>query len=217
MGPQAIAFGIRAEIAALPRRDTPHVRALRKEWSVRLKGAEAGEVVAIAQALERAAPQEGKWVGYELIRHHKGAFGAVGPDEVEDFASRLGSWYATDAFGTILSGPLWARGRLADAMFEAWSRSENRWLRRSALVATVGRNGAARGGDPARTFPLCLALAADRDDMVEKAVSWALRYLSQKDRGAVVAFMDQHGGEFRPRVRREVRHKLDTGLKTPRR
>jgi len=202
MGPEEMAARIRAEIADLPRRDTPHVRALRKDWTARLKDEGASAVLALGQAVERASPQEGKWVAYELIRHHKGAFAAVGPGEVEDFATRIESWYATDAFGTILSGPLWAEGRLPDALFEAWSRSQNRWLRRSALVATVGRNGSVPGGDPARTLPLCLALAEDRDDMVEKAVSWALRYLSQKNRAAVVAFTDEHGGRFRPRVRR---------------
>lgn len=215
MSAEATAAEIRADIAALPRRDTPHVRALRKAWTGKLKPAEAADVIAVAQAFEREAPQEGKWVAYELIRHHKAAFAAITEDQVEAFAGRIASWYATDAFGTILSGPLWAKGRLPDAMFEAWSRSESRWLRRSALVATVGLN--ASRPDPGRTFPLCLALAADRDDMVEKAASWALRYLSQKDRDAVWAFMEDHGGKFAARVRREVRNKLSTGLKNPRR
>jgi 3-methyladenine DNA glycosylase AlkD len=218
MSPEAVAAEIRAEIAALPRRDTPSMRALRKGRSAALKSADAAEVIAIAQAFERAAPQEGKWLAYELIRHHATAFAAVSEAQIEDFASRIASWYATDAFGTILSGPLWARGRLSDGLFEAWSRSENRWLRRSALVATVGLNAnlAGRAGDPARTFPICLTLAADRDDMVEKAASWALRYLSQKDQPAVAAFMAEHGERFAARVRREVRNKLLTGLKNRR-
>ena len=215
MDVQAEAAEIRAEIAALPRRDTPSMRALRKRRSTELKAHPAADVIALAQALERASPQEGKWVGYELIRFHPGAFAIVGEAQIEDFAGRIASWYATDAFGTILSGPLWAKARLPDAMFDAWSHSESRWLRRSALVATVGRN--ATRPNPASTFALCLRLAADRDDMVEKAVSWALRYLSQKDRPAVEAFWAEHGERFRPRVQREVRHKLATGVKNPRR
>jgi len=218
MSPEAAAADIRAEIAALPRRDTPSMRALRKSRSASLKSADAAEVIAIARAFERAASQEGKWVAYELIRHHPAAFAAVGEAQVEDFASRIASWYATDAFGTILSGPLWAKGRISDTLIEAWSRSDSRWLRRSALVATVGLNASLPGsaGDPARTFPICLTLAADRDEMVEKAASWALRYLSQKDRPAVAAFMAEHGDMFAARVRREVRNKLTTGLKNRR-
>jgi len=34
--------------------------------------------------------------------------------------------------GTILAGPLWARGRLSDTPIEGWSKSPDRWLRRSA-------------------------------------------------------------------------------------
>lgn len=214
MSAQDVATRYRSEIAALPRRDTPHLRALRRTWSQALKPEAGDHVVAVAEALEAVSPQEGKWLAYELIRHHKAAFAEVSQTVAERFAERAASWYAVDALGTILTGPLWAKGRLPDDLFDAWSRSESRWLRRSALVATVGLNAA--GPDPARTFPLCLRLADDRDDMVEKAVSWALRWLAQKDRGVVEAFMAEHGGRFRPRVRREVGHKLRTGLKSGR-
>lgn len=216
MTPDATAEEMRADIRALPRRDTPHLRAVRKGWSAKLKGAAAADVIEAAQALERDAGQGGKWIAYELIRFHAGAFAAVTEADVEDFAARIASWYATDAFGTILSGPLWAKGQVSDRLIERWSRQESMWFRRSALVATVGLNGAVKGGDAARTLPICLRLAGDREDMIEKAVSWALRYLSQKDRDAVVAFMDEHGGEFCSRVRREVRNKLTTGLKSGR-
>jgi 3-methyladenine DNA glycosylase AlkD len=213
MSPDEIGDQMRADILDLPKRDTPSLRAVRKRWSQKLKTADAGDVIAIALKLERATDQSSKWIGYELIRFHTGAFAAITEAQIADFASRIASWYATDAFGTVLSGPLWAKGRISDALIDGWSRSGDRWLRRSALVATVGRNAA--NADTDATFALCLRLADDRDDMIEKAVSWALRYLSQKDRGAVVAFMAEHGERFRPRVKRELRNKLTTGLKTP--
>jgi 3-methyladenine DNA glycosylase AlkD len=169
MDPIAAAEDIRAELRALPRRDTASVRAVRRTWSKALKGEDAAQAIALALAVERAAGQEGKWIGYELIRFHPAAFRAISEAQIVDFASRIASWYATDAFGTILTGPLWANGRISDGLIDAWSRSPDRWLRRSALVATVGRNAAAP--DTASTFEICLRLAGDRDDMVEKAVS----------------------------------------------
>lgn len=210
---QTTTAAIRAEIAALPRRNTPSIRALRKAWSARLKPLPGRDILAVATDLDLNSPQEGKWVAYELVRFHTAAFAEVTEAEIEDFARRIASWYATDGFGTILSGPLWAAGRLPDAMFEAWSRAESRWLRRSALVATVGLNAARP--DPGRTFSLCLALAGDRDDMVEKAASWALRWLAQKNRDVVAGFMAEHGDRFASRVRREVHNKLATGRKNP--
>lgn len=215
MSAQDTAARYRSEIAALPKRDTPHLRALRKVWSATLKDETGAHVIAVAEALESVSPQEIQWLAYELIRHHKAALAEVSLTVIDCFAERAVSWYAVDALGTILTGRLWAMERLPDEVVEAWSRSESRWRRRLALVTTVGRN--AVKPDPERTFALCLRLADDRDDMVEKAVSWALRWLSQKDRAAVDAFWDVHADSFRPRVRREVAHKLGTGLKTPRR
>ena len=200
------------EIAALPKRDTPSIRAVRRDWSAKLKAASPVEVIAFAQAYERAAGQGGKWVAYELIRFHKGAFAAMGEGEVADFATRVSSWGGVDAFGTILAGPVWANGRVSDSLVDGWSRSPDRWLRRLALVATVGGRIEA-----ARALPLCRQLVGDRDDMVEKALSWALRELSRRDRAAVEAFLADADAQLAARVKREVRHKLATGLKTPRR
>ena len=207
------------DIAALPRRDTASVRAIRRLWSQTLKSASADEVLSIAKAAEAAAGQTGKWVGYELIRFHPAAFAAITEADIAHFASRLASWYAVDAFGTILAGPLWARGRLSDDVVDRWSMAEDRWLRRSALVATVGLNAGAPGGtgNAARTLAICRRLASDRDDMVEKAMSWALRFLSQRDRSSVERFMIEMDGKLPARAVREVRNKLATGLKNPRR
>ena len=208
---------IAREIAALPKRDTASVRAVRRRWSAEVKAAPADEVLATAKRFEATAYQTGKWVAYELIRFHPAAFAAVSERDVADFASRTASWYAVDAFGTILSGPLWAKGRISDGLVARRSISDDRWLRRSALVATVGLNARASGGagDAARTLAICRTLAADRDDMVEKAMSWALRALSQRDRPAVEAFMAEMDGRLAARAVREVRNKLRTGLKTP--
>ncbi len=209
-----LASELSGEIAALPKRDTPSIRAVRRRWSERLKPARASEVLALARAYERGAGQTAKWVAYELIRFHRAAFAEIDETTVDDYASRAVSWYAVDAFGTILAGPLWAAGRIPDGLVEGWSRSPDRWRRRLSLVATVGLNS--RKGDPARTLPICRRLAADRDDMVEKALSWALRFLSQRDRPAVEAFMAEMGEALPARVRREVRRKLATGLKSGR-
>jgi 3-methyladenine DNA glycosylase AlkD len=85
----------------------------------------------------------------------------------------------------------------------------------------VPLNNRARGatspaGDAIRTLVVCRALAADRADMVVKALSWALRELARRDPQAVKAFMAEQGEALAPRVRREVGNKLRTGLKNPR-
>jgi 3-methyladenine DNA glycosylase AlkD len=53
--------------------------------------------------------------------------------------------------------------------------------------------------------------------MVVKALSWALRVLVVHDAEAVEAFLGENEDRLAARVKREVRNKLTTGLKNPRR
>jgi 3-methyladenine DNA glycosylase AlkD len=62
-----------------------------------------------------------------------------------------------------------------------------------------------------------LLLVDDRDDMVVKAMSWALRALSGPDPAAVERFIAERQDRMASRVRREVQSKLTTGLKNSRR
>jgi 3-methyladenine DNA glycosylase AlkD len=84
-------------------------------------------------------------------------------------------------------------------------------------VSTVPLNLRAAGGtgDTARTLEVCRRLAADRDDVVVKALSWALRELVVWDPEAVRAVLHDQGDALAARVRREVNAKLNTGLKAP--
>jgi len=86
-----------------------------------------------------------------------------------------------------------------------------------AVVSTVPLNNTARGGhgDAVRTLAVCELVKADRDDMVVKAVSWALRELARKDPRAVHKYVKTNDKLLAARVLREVNNKLKTGLKTP--
>ena len=54
-------------------------------------------------------------------------------------------------------------------------------------------------------------------DMVAKGMSWALRDLSKRDRQAVEQFLEEHEKVLPALVKREVRNRLVTGRKNPRR
>jgi hypothetical protein len=72
-------------------------------------------------------------------------------------------------------------------------------------------------GDTERTLAVCRLLVDDRDHMVVKALSRALRALAGRGPAAVRAFLVSHQDMPAARVRREIGHKLRTGLKSPRR
>ena len=96
-----------------------------------------------------------------------------------------------------------------------WTRVDDRWVRRRALVSTVALNQKSHGGtgDTPRTLTICETLIGDKDDMVIKALSWALRELSKRDHESVRRFMEKHDELLAARVRREVWTKLKTGRK----
>jgi 3-methyladenine DNA glycosylase AlkD len=131
--------------------------------------------------------------------------------------NQMSSWGDVDIFAS-LAGPAWRGGQISDRRVHRWARSPNRWWRRAALVCTVFLNRRSVGGrgDAARTLAVAEVLATDRDDMVVKGMSWALRELIPLDRRTVQRFLREHDDVLAARVRREVRSKLTTGLKNPR-
>lgn len=68
-------------------------------------------------------------------------------------------------------------------------------------------------GDTDKTLMICTLLIADRDDMIVKALSWALRELVFWDPDAVRRFITTNYDALAPRITREVQNKLRTGLK----
>ena len=152
-------------------------------------------------------------VAYELVSHHKPTLASLGQRELEGLGKNLDSWGAVDTFACYLSGPAWRDGQIPDALVHQWARSPDRWWRRAALVSTVPLS---RSGHSRQTLRVCRMLSADRDDMVVKALSWALRELARRDPESVVDFLARHSQALAARVLREVRNKLTTGLKNPR-
>ncbi len=113
--------------------------------------------------------------------------------------------------------PAWRvlRRVLPTRVVHRWLASNDRWLRRTGVVCMVALNIRARGGrgDMERTLAVCAKVVDDRDDMVVKALSWALRALVEWDRAAVRSFLTNHDGALAARVKREVNLKLRTGRK----
>lgn len=129
----------------------------------------------------------------------------------------IDSWAAVDTFACYLSGPALREGNISDSTIISWYRSKDRWWRRAAIVSTVPLNNKARGGlgDSERTLAICRLAIDDRDDMVIKALSWALRELAKRDERSVEGFITNNKALLAPRVLREVENKLKTGLKNP--
>lgn len=203
-----------AAVRALPLRSAAPMREVRVALSRRLKGASPAEVIDAARKLKAGGLD---WMGWELIYAHKPTLKSIDIATVEALGAGMASWQQTDGFGMVLAGPAWLLGRIGDADVKRWARSGDFWWRRAALVATTGLNNKSRGGrgDAPRTLAIVEIMIDDREDMIVKAVSWALRMLVSWEPEAVRTFLEKHESRLAARVKREVGNKLRTGLKNP--
>lgn len=218
--PRAVAVtadAIAAAMAALPTQNTPSMRQVRRAFSKQLRSWTAERVLQLAEVLiDRPGL---RWIGYELVRAHPGAFRSLDAERLQHLGQGIDSWENVDTFARVLAGPAWLRGQIPDALILDWAHSPDLWWRRAALVSTVALNAKVDQGpgDVPRTLRVCRLLVNDFEDMVVKAMSWALRELVPHDPVALQDFLREHEGVLAVRVKREVRNKLRTGLKTPRR
>ena len=209
---------IETEVETLPVMSAQNLRRLRRRFSKLIAGVNAEVVVGIGLRLVDTPGFAFRFLAYEMILMHKAALGSLGPRDVLQLGQGLDNWGAVDTFACYISGPAWRQNQLSDDFIHRWASSKDRWQRRTALVSTVPLNNKARGGtgDSRRTLGVCNLVVSDRDDMVVKALSWALRELSKRYPDAVRQFLSEHEAELAPRVIREVRNKLSTGRKSGR-
>jgi 3-methyladenine DNA glycosylase AlkD len=133
----------------------------------------AGAVRIMAtQARGKRTPDAQRRALYELyLRRH---------DRINDWdLVDLGAW---DVVGR------WLVDKPHDVLDEL-ARSSNMWERRTAILATMAF---IRAGEVDDTFRIAETLLTDEQDLIHKAIGWALRAAGDSDRARLRAFLDRH-------------------------
>jgi 3-methyladenine DNA glycosylase AlkD len=212
-----LAQEIRSRLGELPDANTATLRAMRREFSRSIKDATPDIVLQTTLLLLQERTDRVRFVAYEIVSHHKPTLEKVDLSDLMKLGNGLNSWSSVDCFALYLSGPVWLQGRVPDQAVLAWAQSEDRWWRRASLVSTVALSRHGKPEDIGKAIDVFALLVTDRDDMVVKALSWALRELAKKHPKQAREFLRRHREELGARVIREVENKLTIGLKTPRR
>jgi 3-methyladenine DNA glycosylase AlkD len=215
MKPDELAQVIFTELESLPEMRTAPMRRVRREYSKRLRSKPAWFVLELARLIINS--RQHRWIAYEIIHDHDVAFRSLDREKLEELGKGIDSWSSVDSFSRTLSGPAWRDGIIGSDTIHEWAHSPDRWWRRAALVSTVALNVRSLGGegDIDRTLAICEILMDDHDDMIVKALSWALRELTVHDPEDVRQFLSVNEHVLASRIKREVRNKLKTGLKNP--
>jgi 3-methyladenine DNA glycosylase AlkD len=177
--------------------DTRAMRALarsihsvhRLRWSI-------DEAVAFADALITDRHLEVKSVGIELVARYR-----------RDFAPRFlhvwkrwlaenhsANWATTDAICGSLIGPLVVRYPELGARLRAWAMDGNMWVRRASIVGLIPL--ARRGKSLDLVYEVARRLHGGREDLIQKAVGWALREAGKTDMPRLERYLRANGASI---------------------
>ncbi|MCM4081371.1 DNA alkylation repair protein [Paractinoplanes hotanensis] len=100
------------------------------------------------------------------------------------------SWWDTvDVLATRFTGGLVSRHPSLVTVMDEWSRDDNMWLVRTAILHQLHYGPAT---DTGRLLGYCEAQTGHRDFFVRKAIGWALRQYARTDPDAVRTFVEAH-------------------------
>jgi len=195
---------------------TPDNRRLAREWSRAHRDVDASETLSLVEALWNAESRDERTLGLEILQ--------LRPDVVRDLdAARfdrwrldIDNWGVCDFLGGRILGP-WVEAAPKDRLtyLEILVGDPHLYSRRLGLVATVHLNRGG-GGYGEWTLRQVDRLIDERDPMITKAVSWALRQMARHQASVVEAYVDSRAERMAALPRREVRNKLRTGRKSGR-
>ncbi|MCF8255423.1 MAG: DNA alkylation repair protein [Bacteroidia bacterium] len=195
----------------------PDLKKVLKEIKLATKDYSSIEKFNFALDLVQTEILECLLLAYEFLGSDKAALALFGESDLKKFDIGFDNWVIIDTYGSFILGVAWRNGQIKTDTIHKLTQHPDFWKRRLALVATVPLNLRSRGGkgDAAKTLAVCKLLVNDHQDMIVKALSWALRLLSHFHRTEVEEFMIEYDLQLHPRVKRELTNKLTTGLKNP--
>lgn len=163
----------------------------REAWTV-------DDAMAFADILVTDRYLEVKFVGIEVVARYRRQFT---PRLLERWKTWLASghsanWATTDAICGTLIGPLLTTHPELRPRMAGWARHKSLWVRRASIVGLLA--AARRGESLDLVYDIATQLHPDHEDLIHKAVGWALREAGKTDMPRLERYLLQHG----PRISR---------------
>jgi 3-methyladenine DNA glycosylase AlkD len=152
-----------------------------------------GDVMAFAEPLMRDRYLEVKGLALESAARYRREFTpALLPVWKRWLAADYASnWATTDTMCGLLLGPLLVKFPRLIPQLLPWSRHKNLWVRRASIVALLP--AVRRGLALDQVYATAAALHPDPNDLIHKAVGWALREAGKIDGPRLERYLREHG------------------------
>lgn len=194
----------------------PNLKVVLKELKNQTKQFSVSDKITLTKQLIGTNIFECQQLAYEFIGNDKKTLNTLTVKDIDDLGNNLDNWLSVDYYAALFVGFAWREKILNIDKIKSYLKSDNFWIRRIAVVATVSLNQKARGGtgDIKQTLEICELVVDDHTDMINKALSWALRELAKVDKKPVIEFIGKHKDRLHKKVLREVMNKLEKGKKS---
>ena len=171
----------------------------KRDWTVR-------DALAFADTLITDKHLEVKGLGIEVLARFRRQFTPALLPAWKRWLSRNRSanWATTDAICGLLLGPLVVAHPELAPTISRWAGDRNMWVRRAAIVGLIPI--VRRGEALDVLYRTARTLHVDREDLIQKAVGWALREAGKSDMDRLARYLRENG----PRIpRTTVRYAIE--------
>ena len=173
---------------------TAAMRALAKAVYLENRGRwSLADAMRLADELMKDRFLETKSVGIEVVARYRRSFTPtlLGRWKRWLAGNHSANWATTDAMCGALIGPLLVAFPERAREMDAWSTHRNMWVRRASIVGLIPL--ARKGQALDRLYRIAKRLHADRNDLIQKAVGWALREAGKTDPARLERYLRANG------------------------
>ena len=151
------------------------------------------DALALGETLIADRHLEVKSVGIEVLARYRREFRPTLLASWKRWLARNHSanWATTDAMCGALIGPLIVAHPELAPRLRPWSRDRNMWVRRASIVGLIPL--ARKGESLDLVYQIAKRLHADREDLIQKAVGWALREAGKTDPARLERYLRANG------------------------
>jgi len=154
------------------------------------------DAVALADTLIADRHLEVKSVGIEVLARYRREFRPALLATWKRWLAQNHSanWATTDAMCGALIGPLIVGYPELAPRLRVWSRDRNMWVRRASIVGLIPL--ARRGESLDLVYEIARRLHTDREDLIQKAVGWALREAGKTNPARLERYLRANGASI---------------------